>query len=260
LFCLVAIVWSKLSPAAGFLVLVTWLSMPAVDPARKWLVRVGLAFSGLLACGGFVRFVLAEAIPGVIAGGRAAATKHAISFGRTIVTAQDHARSQGIIDPDGDGVGSAVRLSALAGHHPLRSGGSLNPAPLSLRLDQILSSADGELIASGGYLYKLCLPSQAGGFTTNSAGGNVDEEAAERRFLLYGWPRSFTPGGPSQCLFIDQHERILVLEADENGRPRYHGTTATPACEDAMDGSWGVWKNKVQRERLPGDETSSHND
>jgi hypothetical protein len=248
-----SLLWTKLAPAAGFLTLVAWLALPKLETRARRLAYLALSAATLLSMVGFTRFVLSEAIPGVIAGGQAAATKQALAFARSVITAQDHVRQTAALDHDGDGVGSAVGLPALAGLRPLRNGSWLKPSPLYLRKDQIVDSPEGPLVRNGAYLYKLCLPTRAGKFVANPQPEDVDDEAAEKRYLLYAWPSVFGAGGPKQALFLDEHEAILVLDPDEEGRARYHGISNSPPCDTALEGSdWNPWKDKQPRTTLPG--------
>ncbi len=254
--CAASVVFSKLALPAGFLVLVVWLSLPKLENSgQRRRINLTLLGAAILACVAFLRFVLDEAIPGVIAGGRAAATKHAIAFARSIVVAQDHARQNPLFDPDSDGIGSAVPFTILAGMASADSSAPMpdTPTPLFLRRDQLVDSADGQLVREGAYLFKLCLPVVGGGFAAAGTGAQFDAEAAERHYLLFAWPHSFGAGGPKESLFLDEHERILTLGADANGNPRYQGTTQTPPCSDALDGDWVQWKDKQARKDLPGD-------
>lgn len=252
--CASSVVWTKLSPATGFLTLVVWLSTPRSELGKERRARLfALSSCALLASIGFVRFVLAEAIPGVIAGGQAAATKQAISFVRTIVNAQDHLRQAPRVDPDGDGIGSALGFSALAGLAPARDGQWLKPAPLYLREDQLLDTPDGPAVDNGAYLYKICLPVEGGGFSANPSQARVDDERAERDYRIYAWPRNFGPGGPLETIYADAYERILITGPDDSGRPRFHGTSHTPPCDIAVDEGWPAWKDKQPRTTLPGD-------
>ncbi len=256
LLCGASLVWTKLSPAAGFLVLFVWLAQPPSDDARRrQVLRAGLITAAFLAAIGFTRFVLNEAIPGVIAGGKAAATKQAISFARGIVKAQDHVRQKPAVDPDADGIGSALWLHELAGLTPTRAGTTLKPAPLSLRKEQLVDSESGLLIQNGAYFFKLCLPIEGGGFSAKP-GAVVDEERAERRYLLFAWPQTFGPGGPEEAMFLDQHERIHVLKSQTEEGTRFHGVNQTPACDPEAALQWPVWKDKQPRPSLPGDDAS----
>ena len=253
LLCALSAVWTKLSPVAGFLVLLGWLSLPAVEETQKRVgLHVGLVLAAVFASAGFVRFVLDEAIPGVIAGGKAAATKQAIAFARSVVTAQDYVRQHPAVDPDHDGIGSALWLHALAGLSPTRGGPPLTSAPLALRSGELVGSESGQLVRHGAYFYKICLPTVGGGFSA-SPGAEVDEERAERQFLLFAWPQGYGPGSPSETVFVDQHERIRVLQSQTEDGTRFHGTSQTPSCDPRTASDWPAWKDKQPRSALPGD-------
>ncbi len=249
--------WTKLSPVAGFLVLFVWLAMPPIPSgSRRTTLRIGLVAAVLLCSAAFVRFVLHEAIPGVIAGGKAAATKQAISFARGVVQAQDHVRQNPAVDPDEDGIGSALWLHALAGQSPTRAGNLLQAPPLSLRKEQLIESNSGLLIQSGAYLFKICLPVVGGSFSS-TPGAQVDDERAERRYLLFGWPQTFGPGGPEEALFIDEHERIHIFKTQTSEGTRFHGINQTPPCDPDAALQWPTWKDKQPRTSLPGDRSEA---
>lgn len=253
--CAASIPFSKLAPVAGFLLLVVWVSMPRLEAVQRRRVLAGLLAATLLVTAGFFRFVLHEAIPGIVAGGQAAATTRAIAFMRTIVAAQDHARTHAAIDPDGDGIGSAVGLSALAGLSPLRGGARFERPPLALNPEQLEHSAAGEIVKQGAHYFKLCLPVLGGGFASNPDPAAVDDEVAERRYLLYAWPHTESVGAPIENVFVDEHERVLLLGLDAEGRAPYQGSREGPPCSAALDGGWATWKEKQPRASLPGDRT-----
>jgi hypothetical protein len=239
--CVLSIAWPKLAPGAAFMVLVVGLSLPKLlGTERRW--AWGLLWAAtLVSCFAFMRFVLEQAVPGVIAGGKAAAAKHAISFARTLVTAQDHARSFALFDPDDDGVGSALELPALAGLALTRAGTRITTPPLSLRPEQIKDTARGPALEEAGYLFQLCLPVGNGRFSVTPGPNAVDEEAAERDYILYGWPASNSPGSPIQAVTVDANERILVTPAD--GDRRYYGADNGPDCSASVtDPGWTEWK------------------
>jgi hypothetical protein len=150
-------------------------SFPAVFFCILGLITVGwadarsaarallLAAIGLSAVGLF-RFVTEEAIPGVLAGGKAAIEKQAVGYCRTLVTAQDHARSQAYLDSDGDGVGSALGFEELAGLVALPDSKTIQEPPLALNRSLLRETALGPAVRQAGYLVAICLPSAGGGF------------------------------------------------------------------------------------------------
>lgn len=255
---LASVYWSKIAVVTGLLTLVAWLSLPSLPRARKTLLYSILAVSVLASTAGFFRFVLLEAIPGVIAGGQAAVSKHTIAYLRIVVAAQDRFREHAPIDPDKDGIGSAGTFAELSGLGPLRQGTQLPISPLHLKPEQLQRSPQGELIAEGAYLFQLCLPLKAGGFSADP-NADFDEELAERRYLLYAWPRGQDSGAPNEAYFADEHETIRVLDgAGSPGESSLVGPLAAPSCDVALPGGqlaarFRPWKDKLPRAALPGD-------
>ncbi|HYO93925.1 MAG TPA: hypothetical protein VER33_05405, partial [Polyangiaceae bacterium] len=160
-----------------------YLALPPSRP-RAWLVLTVIAALGSTI--GFVRFVLREAIPGILQGGTAATEASAVSRLREIVFAQDTLRRRAAIDPDGDSIGSAALVGELLGRVGLRGGLPLYPPALE-RYPEPVETRLGEAIPVAGYFFIVCLPTPAGGWTARP-GDAIDEEAAERRFLAYAWP------------------------------------------------------------------------
>lgn len=239
--CALSIAWPKLAPWFAFMVLVIGLSIPKLEGSRRTLVWSLLWASALISSVAFMRFVLEYAVPGVIAGGKAATAKHAIAFARTLVSAEDHARSFALFDPDADGVGSALELPALAGLGLTRGGKQLDAPPLALRPEQVKDTASGPAVEEGGYLFQICLPLGNGRFSAAPGSNAVDEETAERNYVLYGWPATNTPGSPVQALTVDADERIQVTSAD--GPRRYFGPDNGPDCSASVrDPGWKEWK------------------
>src|SRR5262249_36379988 len=124
---LASMVWVKLSLAALALGLIVFLSLPEAKGASatatsrrafNWALLAGAVGATL----GAVRFVIAEAVPGMVQGGRAAIAQDAVARLREVVFAEDTLRKQGYVDPDGDGIGSAALISELTGALPLRGG------------------------------------------------------------------------------------------------------------------------------------------
>lgn len=254
LLALASMHWTKLAPAACFLTLVGFLALPPLKGGARRVALTSLGVAALTASVGFFRFALEEAIPGVIAGGRDAAKKHALAFARTLVTAQDHLRRAAVLDHDADGIGSAASLLELTGLAPLRNGGSLTTPPVYVTANSLRSTPHGAAVRVSGYLYRICLPTPDGGYTAQSPPPAVDEERAERDYLIYAWPAQEGSGSPQGVLFLDAYETILEYQAPEGGA-RFHGAMAGPSCDSALDNpDWKPWKDKTPRERLPGDE------
>jgi hypothetical protein len=240
--CLGSSVWPLLGLPAAFFAFIAALALPQRAPDSRTL-KLGLWLAAAAATIGVVRFVVEEAAPGIVQGGRTAVERKAVERLREILVAEDALRRLAPIDPDADGVGSAALLAELCGEIPMRAGKSLEPPALACRgLVQL-----GPALAddSGAYQHIVCLPAPGGGWTAR-AGASIDDERAERSFIAYAWP---APGSAfTRAFFIDQHERILEAElgADE----------LDFRCDAALspgDGRWQAWMGKAPRGHLPGD-------
>ena len=248
----VSVVVLKLAPFLLVGCFVAFVALPAERP--RWLPWL-TAGSGLLATVGFLRFLVVEAMPGIVQGGTRATENAAVSKLREILFAEDSLRKKAAIDPDGDGIGSAALLTELSGFVGLRGGAPLSP-PLLEHIPPSVETPIGEAVELGGFLFAVCLPKAGGGFTAE-ARVPVDEEAAERRFLVYAWP-SADKRGLDYAFFMDEHERILFARSGlHRGKARRLGTEAPPACDDAVApttaSAWQVWRHKQPRHALPGD-------
>jgi hypothetical protein len=242
----------KLSIPAVVIALLVYLALPA--PSPRWL-RWVVILAGVLATAGAVRFVVTEAVPGMVQGGRAATGRSAVSRLREIVFAQDSLRKRAVIDPDRDGIGSAAWLGELSGVVGVRGGARLEPPILGLPHRAIVETRIGPAAESTGYLVIVCLPAARGGWTARP-GEAVDEERGERGYVAYAWPDAMTVG-MHDAFFVDEHERILVSNNLEGKEPRYAGPNFPPPCDAALSEStradWTPWKGKAPRRELPGD-------
>lgn len=240
--CLLSAFWPLAGLPAAFALGLVLLTAPPVAPrAGRWL----LVASGALSLVGLGRFVVEEAAAGVIRGGRQAAERTAVEHLRGFVAAQDALRRSALLDPDGDGIGSAASLSQLCGDErpPGVSEQRWRP-PLHCHERVTLSVGPAELW--GAYWFFLCLPTTAGW----SAGGSaeVDAERAERSYVAYAWPAG---RGDFRTVFaVDQDEAIEQLSLPP-------GRTVPPHCEalwaPPAGQSWSRWKGKRPRRVRPGD-------
>jgi len=253
-------VWeTRLSLVAGFLSLMAVVSQAvraASTPKKRWAwALIGLSLA--LSAAGFIQFVIAEAIPGVIAGGRAAAEKHAVAYLRTIVAAQDYMRRSAHKDHDHDHIGSAGSLAELTGRLASGANSTGIEHPLHVTEDQWLSQSG--FIASGAYIYRVCLPAVGGGWVDPGASDPtslVDEERAEREYLVYGWPKTWSAGSPTAVYVSDAYEAIRVMDGPVPvaGSTRYAGENASAPCALATgDSQFKPWNKKTPRTSLPGD-------
>jgi hypothetical protein len=242
----------KLSIPAVVIALLVFLALP--NAAARWM-RWGVIVAGTLATVGAMRFVVEEAVPGMVQGGQSATTRSAISRLREIVFAEDAMRRHAHVDPDRDGVGSAAWLGELSGTVGVRGGARLEPPILGLPHRPLVETRIGPAAESTGYLVIVCLPAVRGGWTARPL-EPVDEERAERAYVAYAWPSSNTVG-MRDAFFIDEHERILVSKNRDGSEPRYAGPNFPPPCDAALaeqtKGDWTAWKGKAPRPDLPGD-------
>lgn len=242
----------KLAP---FMLVGSFIAYLALPRDRGRSLTALTAAAAVLSLAGFVRFLVVEAMPGIVQGGNRATEDAAVSRLRQVLFAQDSLRKRADIDPDTDGVGSAALLSELAGHSGLRGGARL-AVPLLERFPVPIDSPIGPVMELSGYLFVVCLPAKNGGFTARP-GESVDEEAAERRFVAYAWPAR-DQRGLLNSFFMDEHENILFAPngAPAGKRPRI-GLEHPPACDEALDPKtreqWQTWKGKRPRQKLPGD-------
>jgi len=219
---------------------------------RRW-VRPLLIITGVCSLAAMTRFVLRDALSGIIEARGRDSSARAVSVLREMLFAQDAMRRYAFIDPDGDGIGSAGRLGELTGVHGARQGDPLATPPLSPRLTPGASTRSGPAAEQGGYYFLICVPGPGGSWATRPR-DPVDDETAERRFVAYAWPTA--AGAPhTAAFFMDEHERILESDSMAGSVPRLVGTSAAPACDDALvqPELWRPWRGKKPRESLPGD-------
>ena len=250
---LLSIHFTKLGLFAAVGTFIAWASLPrarAVAGAlrrERWL----LVLAGAASLIGLVRFLVIEAIPGIVQGGNRFTEQRAISRLREILFAEDSARRLASYDPDTDRIGSALLLGELTAELPVRGGVRLQ-APLLDGYPKLTDTSIGPAAEIGGYFLIVCLPQRGGGFAAVPASA-VDDELAERRFIAYAWPSGTAPG-LSSAVALDEHERILI--APSSPRLRF-GFVAPPSCDDAVASAtkdaWKPWRDKQPRTTLPGD-------
>jgi hypothetical protein len=247
-----SIVVTKLSLFAAVGTLLGYVSLPA-EPVRRVRVLKGLLLVGALcATLGVFRFLVLEAVPGMVEGGTTATEQRVVSRLREILFAEDALRRNAFVDPDGDHVGSAQFLGEMTGEIGLR-GGAPMATPVLESFPKLVDTKIGPAAEVAGFLVTVCLPKRGGGFTAQP-GDAVDDERAERSFFAYAWPAE-RGRGLDFAYFLDEHERILLADSSERDPRRLIGVDAPPACDDvsaaATARDWRVWRHKQARSKLP---------
>jgi len=248
---LAALVFTKLALPAALFVLLNALAAPKLAPLahKRWFIAHVVA--GVVAFGAVGRFLVTEALPGIVQGGTGAAGQRAVSRLREILFAEDGARKSGSWDPDGDGIGSALFVAELTAESGMRENQRL-PSPLLEGYPKVEPTSIGPALEIGGFWFAVCLPTPTGELTSDPA-VSVDDERAERRYVAYAWPNGRAPG-LERSYFIDEHERILSAPAQPGVRT---GRDHAPRCDDALRGptekDWKPWRGKKPRGGLPGD-------
>jgi hypothetical protein len=248
---LASIYFTKLGLFAAVGTFVAWASLPKLPKAELRRERWLLLGAAVLATIGLVRFLVLEAIPGIVAGGNRFTEQRVISRLREMLFAEDTARRSAAQDPDQDHVGSALLLSELTGELGLRGGNALQ-VPLLEGYPKQVDTSIGPAAEIGGYFLIVCLPKLGGGFTAQPADA-IDEELAERRFIAYAWPSGSAPG-LNNAVALDEHERIALAPSKTGLRFAF---TAPPSCDDVVApetrAAWTAWRHKQPRQTLPGD-------
>jgi len=252
-----SVYFTKLGLFAAVGVFIAWASLPSLSKTELRRERGLLLLAALAASVGLLRFLVIEAIPGIVQGGNRFTEQRAISRLREILFAEDMARHIAAQDPDHDHIGSAALLGELTGELGLRRGQRLE-LPLLEGYPKQVETSVGPASEIGGYLLIVCLPKLGGGFSAQPQEA-VDEELAERRFIAYAWPSGGAPG-LTHAVALDEHERISLAPSlpAAGSRPGLRfGVSTPPSCDDAVApetrGAWRPWRHKQPRQSLPGD-------
>ncbi|MEI9942112.1 MAG: hypothetical protein WDO69_33270 [Pseudomonadota bacterium] len=257
LLCVVAVLslWvTKLALFAAVGTLLGFVSLPAQPQRQTFLLKVALGVAGACATVGTFRFLVLEAVPGMVEGGTTATEQRVVSRLREILFAEDAWRKNAYYDPDGDHVGSAGLLGELSAELGVRGGNRVEPAVLE-GYPKLVDTRLGPAADIGGYLVLVCLPKQGGGYGAKPSDA-IDDEASERHFYAYAWPAE-RGQGLTTAYFLDEHERILLADSQEAEPRRLIGIDAPPSCDDVSApgtaGDWRVWRHKKPRLGLPFD-------
>jgi hypothetical protein len=185
------------------LTLILSLSFPTVPAANGKIPAFGQMAILVAALGGVVglgRFALSKAMLGIVEGDQSAAAFSTLWRLREVVIAEDALRRNGTWDPDGDHVGSAALIGALAGTSELRPGTPSGTPLLNYAFRENIDTAIGPAARIGGYLVIVCLPTKGGGFTARPTDA-IDDEAAERRYVVPRALPRWTPQRARTCSF-----------------------------------------------------------
>src|SRR3954471_1102172 len=257
LLCTAAVLslWlTKLALFAAVGTLLGFVALPAQPPRQVFWLKLALGVAGACATVGTFRFLVLEAVPGMVEGGTTATEQRVVSRLREILFAEDAWRKNAYYDPDGDHVGSAGLLGELSAELGVRSGNRVEPAVLE-GYPRLVDTRLGPAANIGGYLVLVCLPKRGGGYSARP-GDAIDDDAAERHFYAYAWPAE-RGQGLTTAYFLDEHERILLADSQEAEPRRLIGIDAPPACDDVSApgtaGDWRVWRHKKPRTQLPFD-------
>ena len=167
---------TRLSIFTFLLLIIGFAALTRFEHPKKKLVAIALSLGMLGTSVGLFRFILQEALPGIIeARGRASSSK-AVSLLREVLFAQDAARRYAMIDPDGDGVGSAGLLGELTAAAGVRGTQKLlSTPPLASRYRPTTPTRSGPAMEADGYLFLICLPKATNAIkiSSNTKKGNI---------------------------------------------------------------------------------------
>jgi len=249
-------VWeTRLSVFTLLLLIIAFAALTRFEHEKKTALRNLLVISTFCSLVGMGRFVWTEALPGIAEARGRASGKKAVSILREILFAQDALRRHAMIDPDGDGIGSAARLGELAGSDGARGKEKLTSPPLAPRFEPRVPTRFGPATEHEGHFIQICLPGKDEEWVSHPS-AEVDDEKAERRWVAYAWPAQ-SGLAHTAAYFIDEHEQILTSENRDGDSLRLVGGTDAPRCNDAMaqktKALWTPWRGKTLRKELPGD-------
>lgn len=188
-----------------------------------------------------IAIIASMAVPNMLGSRKAANESAAIATLRQLSSSQAEARTSGVIDGDGDGVGEYAYFGELAGTHFVRAfiGGVQVLSPSIKLQPPVASGAFGNVqngrVTRSGYLFRVFLPGLAGvGIPEAAAGGAElatlpDADLAEAVWCAYAWPVNH--GNTSnRAFFINESGDILQFQ---NSNKRYSGPVG-PAADAAF--------------------------
>jgi hypothetical protein len=172
---------------------------------------------------------------------------------RNLASVQEEFRRSGRVDVDGDGVGEYGTFGELTGERGVRidpearrQGAKVSPPVLSPALSNVDPAG---IVCKSGYAFRILLPGRGGGPVRESGPGaaftgEVDSDAAERRWSAYAWPiwKSENLRGESRrhygAFFVDESGDLWLTWNEDR---RYCGLNGGPSWDAAMpEDGWGT--------------------
>src|SRR5688572_8705666 len=148
----VAGIW--LTRLSLFTLIASFLAFVALPRAGRKVPLTLVAVAAAASVLGFVRFLVREAVPGIVQGGTFATQDAAVSRLRELLFAEDSLRRLASIDPDGDRIGSAAFIDEMTGRAGLRGAARLVP-PVLERYPESRPTALGPAVEINGYLFVI---------------------------------------------------------------------------------------------------------
>lgn len=177
-----------------------------------------------------IAIIAGIAIPNLVAARSNANEKAIVATLRSIMTAQELARTHGLVDMDHDGAGEGASLPELAGGASLRgTQASIRPPYISAGLGN--ADTDG-MVMSHGYYFAMYLPDSAGTgvLATPTTYGQIDTNLSETYWTCIAWPSNKSVQGGS-TFFINQSGDLLTSK-----EAQYSGKTSVPPAGCALLG------------------------
>jgi prepilin-type N-terminal cleavage/methylation domain-containing protein len=177
-----------------------------------------------------IAIIASIAVPSLLSARSNANEKAVIATLRSLITAQELARSNVMIDTDRDGQGEAAGMGELAGTELMRGAATfLKPPYLSVAMGQL--DVDGHAL-SHGFLFALYAADAAGtGVVAAPANwASVDANMSETYWTCLAWPRDRQAQGYA-TYFANQNGDILASK-----RATYSGKTSIPPAGAALLG------------------------
>ena len=207
-----------------------------------------------------IAIIASIAIPNLLSARLNANEAAAIATLKNISSAQAQCQASGVIDDNNNGAGEYGYFGELSGVDFVRANGGLSATERIA--PPVLSSAFGNVATSqvvrSGYIFQMYLPSNAGAFVGEAAGGGatggtVGGAQAEVLWGCYAWPTSKANSG-NRAFYINQGGDVLacrntVMLYSGTGTPCVGGTAAYLNAGSTMAGTTAANTNGADGER-----------